>query len=406
MLRKMVGRAMQSANDPRRQQRLNRLAEVYLAYAADLQRFIQSKVGDLALAEDLTSTVFLKALRWLKEDESLERMHGWLYATARTTIVDYWQTQAQYEIHSLSGLEEQFFSSKSAEYAGQQSEMRVQHLLSLLSERDRNILTLRYLQGYSAAEIAEALGTNSGHIRVLQLRALRRAAQLESTERNRERMQEQEAQFESFANFMLPESLHVLELARQEMQNLKHWWIGTEHLLWGLASESSLATFLTPLNVTPERVHAGIVFIFDRQAQQGQLVPNQPSTTDMPTDALKLLTPRAKKVIVLAGEEAKSEHEKFIRPTHLLLGLMNEGGGIGAGLLRSLGISLQQARTVLSPRTANQSCSFCGHGSSQIARLFPAEVGVFESNSLASNTLICDQCVRRFYAMLGTVHEG
>jgi RNA polymerase sigma-70 factor (ECF subfamily) len=391
---------MQPSNHPRRQDRLNWLAEIYRVYAADLQRSIYSRVGDLALAEDLTSTVFLKALRWLREDQSPESARGWLYATARTTIADYWQTQSQYETRSLGDLEAQFQAFESAEFAGQQAEMRVQHLLSLMPERDRTILTLRYLQGYSASEIAEALGTSASHIRVLQLRALRRAAQLETMERNRYSMQEQEAPFDVFVKFLAPESRRVLDLAREEMLNLKHWWIGTEHLLWGLASE--LASFLTPLGITPERIHAGIVFIFDRQAQQGQSVPEEPPAAEVPADVLKRLTPRAKQVIVLAGEEMKSQGEKSIRPTHLLLGLMNEGEGIGAGLLRSLGVSLLQARTVLTPPAANQTCSFCGRSGSQVARLFPAEVGVAESSATSPGAFICDQCVQRFYTMLGS----
>jgi RNA polymerase sigma-70 factor (ECF subfamily) len=393
---------MQSSNRSRRQDRLNWLAEIYRAYAADLQRSIYNKVGDPTLAEDLTSMVFLKALRWIREDQSLESARGWLYATARTTIVDHWQAQSQYEMRSLSGLEEQLLLSDDPLFADQQAEMRVQHLLSLLPERDRTILTLRYLQGYSAAEIAEALGTNVGHIRVLQLRALRRAAQVETTERNRYSMQEQESLFDSFAKRMAPESLRVLDLAREEMLNLKHWWIGTEHLLWGLASEESLKPFLTPLSITPERIHAGIVFIFDRHAQQGQSVQDSPPVVNVSSDALKLFTPRAKQVIVLAGEEMKSQGEQSIRPTHLLLGLMNEGEGIGAGLLRSLGISLLQARTALLPPAINRTCSFCGRSGSQVAHLFPAEVGIAESSALSPSTFICDHCVRRFHTMLGT----
>jgi RNA polymerase sigma factor (sigma-70 family) len=350
---------MQFSNHSRRQDRLNWLAEMYRAYAADLQRAIANKVGDPTLAEDLTSTVFLKALRWLREDQSSESVRGWLYATARTAIVDYWQAQRQYEIHSLSGLEEQLHFRDDTAEASQQVEMRVQHLLSLLPERDRTILTLHYLQGYSAAKIASALGTSAGHIRVLQLRALRRAAQVETMERNRYRMQEQESPFDSFAKYMAPESRRVLDLAREEMLNQKHWWIGTEHLLWGLASEESLTSFLTPLGITPERIHAGMVFIFDRQAYQGQSGQGSPPLADVSSNALKLLTPRAKQVIFLAAEEMKSQGEQSIRPTHLLLGLLNEGEGLGAGLLRSLGVSLLQARTALVPPAVNQRCTIC-----------------------------------------------
>lgn len=97
----------------------------------------------------------------------------------------------------------------------------------------------------------------------------------------------------------------------------------------------------------------------------------------------------------------KNQGEKSIRPTHLLLGLMNEGEGIGAGLLRSLGISLLQARTALTLPTAQQTCSFCGRSGSHIAHLFPSEIGIAEGSS--PNTFICDHCVQRFHAMLGTV---
>src|SRR5258708_17558413 len=204
---------MQFSNHSRRQDRLHWLAEMYRAYAADLQRFISNKVGDPTVAEDLTSTVFLKALRWLREDQSADSARGWLYATARTTIVDYWQAQSPYEIRSLGGLEEQLLQSSDTAFAKEQVETRVQRLLSLLPERDRTILTLRYLQGYSAAEIAAALRTSAGHIRVLQLRALRRAAQLEPMESNSYILQEQESPFDSFARFLAPESHRALDLA-------------------------------------------------------------------------------------------------------------------------------------------------------------------------------------------------
>lgn len=393
---------MQFSNHSRRQDRLNWLAEIYRTYAADLQHFISNKVGDPALAEDLTSTVFLKALRWLREDQSQSSVHGWLYVTARTTIVDYWQAQSQYEVRSLSGLEEQLFFNGDASEASQQTEMRVQYLLSLLSERDRTILTLRYLQGYSAPEIAAALGTSAGHIRVLQLRALRRAAQVETIERNRCRMQEQEAPFDTLVKCMAPESRRVFDLAREEMLNLKHWWVGTEHLLWGLASEESLTSFLTPQGMTPERVHAGIVFIFDHPTHQGQAIQSSLPLADVSSDALQLLTPRAKQVLFLAGEEMKSQGEQSIRPTHLLFGLMNEGEGIGAGLLRTLGIGLLQARSTLVPPEATQICSFCGRSGSQVSRLFPAEIDIAERSTPSSSIFICDSCVKHFHAMLGT----
>src|SRR5215472_10740342 len=126
---------MPFSNHSRRQDRLNWLTEIYRAYAADLQRFISNKIGDPTMAEDLTSTVFLKALRWLREDQSPKSVRGWLYATARTTIIDHWQAQSQSEMRSLSGLEEQLRARDDTEEASKPAEMRVQHLLSLLPER-------------------------------------------------------------------------------------------------------------------------------------------------------------------------------------------------------------------------------------------------------------------------------
>ena len=393
---------MQFSNHSRRQDRLHWLAEMYRVYAADLQRFISNKVSDPTVAEDLTSTVFLKALRWLREDQSTDSVRGWLYATARTTIVDYWQAQSLYEIRSLSGLEEQLLPSDDTAFAREQVETRVQRLLSLLPERDRTILTLRYLQGYSAPEIAAALGTSAGHIRVLQLRALRRAARVETMERNRYRMQEQESPFDSFARLLAPESRQVLDLAREEMLALSHWWIGTEHLLWGLTSEGSLASFLTPQGITPERIHDCIVFIFDRPAQPGQSVQGSPSLADVSSGALKLLTPRAKQMIFLGAEEMKSQGEQSIRPMHLLLGLMNEGEGIGAGLLRTLGFSFLPGHTASVPADASQICSFCGRNSEEAVRLFEAVVSIAERSTPEPRIFICDHCVKRFSTMLGT----
>jgi RNA polymerase sigma factor (sigma-70 family) len=386
---------MQPLDRTREQRRLAWLAEIYRAYAPDLQRYIYQKVGDLPLAEDLTSTVFLKALRWLKEDQSAESARGWLYATARTTIIDHWQSQGHVEARSLLELADQFsIQLDSASVAQQQAAQRVQHLLSLLPERERSVLTLRYLQGYSAAEIAEALGTNAGHIRVLQLRALRRAAQLEVQERQGFTMQE--SPFDTCIKLLTPESRRVFDLALQEAQTMQHWWIGTEHLLWGLASEGSLASFFTPHGLSPERIHAGLVFIFERQAQQIQAAAPEMLPPDNRPDPVKMLTPRAKQTIMLAGDEMKSQGEQNIKPAHLLLGLMNEGEGIGAGLLRSLGVSLLQARAFLAPASTGQTCTFCGRTGSQAKRIFPAQLGI----STSPVAFICDKCVERFHAML------
>src|SRR6266566_9351196 len=68
---------MQFSNHLRRPDRLHWLAEMYRSYAAELHHFIANKVGDPTVAEDLTSTVFLKALRWRRRG-SERRSRAWL----------------------------------------------------------------------------------------------------------------------------------------------------------------------------------------------------------------------------------------------------------------------------------------------------------------------------------------
>lgn len=379
--------------------RLIWLANMYRRYATDLQRYIQSKVGDAFLAEDLTSTVFLKALRWLREDQSEESVRGWLYATARTTIADHWQAPGQQETRTLAGLEDLFFpQTESVGLAQQQAMLRVEQLLSLLPERERQVLKLRYLQGYSAAEIAKTLGTNAGHIRVLQLRALKHAAQLERQERNTQIMQEHETSYEFLVTLLTPESVHVITLSQQEAQALQHQnFIGTEHILWGLTSEGTLTSFLTSLGITPDKIHKAIAFIYKNQSLWNQQGGQTNPATDEQPDVFKLLTPRAQQMIVLAGGEMKSMGEKSIRPAHLLLGLIQEGEGIGVGILRSMGVNLLQARAALAPASVNQSCSFCGRTGTQVKHLFTAEVN---SSGATPSLFICNLCVERFHTML------
>jgi RNA polymerase sigma-70 factor (ECF subfamily) len=160
------------------------LEAIFRAQAADLYHYIVRQVHEAALAEDLTSAVFLKALRWLEQDRSKESVKGWLYATARSLVADYWREHAQLPQVSLEAAEDVPMQPDASEAQMQSLQARIQHLLDGLPARERDILTLRYFQGYSAAEIGAVLGISANHVRVLQFRALRRAALLEAQERS------------------------------------------------------------------------------------------------------------------------------------------------------------------------------------------------------------------------------
>ena len=160
------------------------LEAIFRAHVADLYRYIYRQVHQAVIAEDLTSSVFLKALRWLQQDRSPKSVKGWLYATARSLIADYWRECAQINLLALETAEE--MPALSPESNDEQQQLRQISLLRLLDglpPRERDVLILRYFQGYSAAEIGQALGLSATYVRVLQLRALRHAASLETTER-------------------------------------------------------------------------------------------------------------------------------------------------------------------------------------------------------------------------------
>src|SRR5919199_3774064 len=125
----------------------------------------------------------------------------------------------------------------------------------------------------------------------------------------------------------------VLQLAQEEAQRFNHNYIGTEHLLLGLVREGEgvAAKVLGNLGIELTKVRSAVEFIIGRGERQvmGEIG----------------LTPRAKKVIELAVDEARRLGHHYIGTEHLLLGLIREGEGVAAGVLERLGVSLERVRT-------------------------------------------------------------
>jgi ATP-dependent Clp protease ATP-binding subunit ClpA len=124
----------------------------------------------------------------------------------------------------------------------------------------------------------------------------------------------------------------VLSLAQEEAQRFNHNYIGTEHLLLGLVREgdSTAAKVLSNLGVELNKVRGAVEFIIGRG---DRIVLGEIG-----------LTPRSKKVIELAVDEARRLNHRYIGTEHLLLGLVREGEGVAAGVLGSLGVTLEKAR--------------------------------------------------------------
>jgi RNA polymerase sigma-70 factor (ECF subfamily) len=154
------------------------LGSAFAENAAKIYRFIYAKVGNREAAEDLTGQVFLKATRWLAADRAADSIRAWLYTAARSAIADYWRAQSEQPTVPLEDLEGVLFCGWEGPREVARTRERAWRILRALPEREREVLRLRFLHGYTAAEIGQALGLAPGHVRLVQLRALRRAATL------------------------------------------------------------------------------------------------------------------------------------------------------------------------------------------------------------------------------------
>ncbi len=148
------------------------------------------------------------------------------------------------------------------------------------------------------------------------------------------------SRFEKFSE----RARRVLSLAQEEAQRFNHNYIGTEHILLGLVRETEgvAAKVLANLSVELAKVRSAVEFIIGRG--------------ERPTPGEIGLTPRAKKVIELAVDEARRLGHHYIGTEHLLIGLMREGEGVAAGVLESLGVSLDKVRAETN-RILSQSAS-------------------------------------------------
>ena len=136
------------------------------------------------------------------------------------------------------------------------------------------------------------------------------------------------SRFEKFSE----RARRVLSLAQEEAQRFNHNYIGTEHILLGLVRETdgTAAKVLASLAIELGKVRSAVEFIIGKgETTSGGEIG---------------LTPRAKKVIELAVDEARRLNHHYIGTEHLLIGLMREGDGVAAGVLESLGVTLDKVR--------------------------------------------------------------
>lgn len=159
-----------------------RLQQLYEENLAAIYRFVFSKVGNREEAEDLTSQVFIKAVRTLDQARGTQSIQSWLFQVARTTVADHWRKFYRLRVNSLDDLLDAGWEGPTDEAIAAPShlpELRAQRLLARLPERYRQVLTYRFLLNYSIHETAEKMQLSEANVKVLQFRALKKAAALE-----------------------------------------------------------------------------------------------------------------------------------------------------------------------------------------------------------------------------------
>jgi len=134
-------------------------------------------------------------------------------------------------------------------------------------------------------------------------------------------------------NDFTPRAQQVLALASKEAERFNHNYVGTEHLLLGLIKlgQGVAVTVLQKMGLDLERVrmevekHVG-------PPPETKMIGNIP------------YTPRVKKVLALAGKEAQALHHSYVGTEHILLGLLREGEGVAARVLKSLEVDPARTR--------------------------------------------------------------
>ncbi len=151
---------------------------IFAHYLEPVYRFLYRRVGNREDAEDLTSHVFLKASQQLDTTRAESSIATWLFTVARTVLADHWRRYYRgpqwFELNDEIAAEQPL--DQHANGAPRATEQLVQAVLETLPARYRRVLELRFLQGYAVDEAAREMGVTPGNLKVLQHRALARAA--------------------------------------------------------------------------------------------------------------------------------------------------------------------------------------------------------------------------------------
>lgn len=155
------------------------VSQLYRRYAPGIYGYIASRVGDSAVADDLTSEVFLRALEGLPQFEYRDiSIASWLYRIANARMADHFRQQAR---RRTVPLEERLLPGQDGFDQEVEAHMKMEQLseaIERLTAEQHQVILLRFVAGLKLKEVAYAMDKSTDAIKMLQLRALTRLRQV------------------------------------------------------------------------------------------------------------------------------------------------------------------------------------------------------------------------------------
>jgi len=152
-------------------------AELYDLYVNSIYRFIYFKVSSVEEAEDLTSDTFLKTWEYLNKERRIENFKALLYRIARNLVIDFYRKKSLAESELL---DEERISDKADNRLNLTEKIQVkmeivelENNLSKLKDEYKEVIILKFVEGFSINEIAKILEKPKGNVRVLIHRAVK-----------------------------------------------------------------------------------------------------------------------------------------------------------------------------------------------------------------------------------------
>lgn len=151
---------------------------LYETHVGRIFGFVYSQVGNREEAEDLTSQVFLKVYNSLNRFEGRGSLDGWLFQIARVTVNDHWREKYRLPAMPLPEGLDLADNEVPPDFNRSARDTRVRKLLEALPANYREVLQLRFLKRCSVKETAAAMKLTETNVKVMQFRALRKAAEI------------------------------------------------------------------------------------------------------------------------------------------------------------------------------------------------------------------------------------